>query len=138
VILFDCAFGFCLVLNFFSIKLKRSNTQKELLKQVIGAFEDMQRSLEEVKQQLQALKPTLKKRFKVETMDIFGSYARGEQTEKSDVDILVTYSEGADLLLVAGLRRYLRRKLHSKVDVVSKNYLNPIIKDHVLNEAIPV
>jgi len=98
----------------------------------------MERSLEEVKQQLQALKPTLKKRFKVETIDIFGSYARGEQTEKSDIDILVTYSEGADLLLVAGLRSYLRRKLHVKVDVVSKKYLNPLIKDHVLNEAIPV
>ena len=98
----------------------------------------MQRSLEEVKEQLQALKPTLKKRFKVETIDIFGSYARGDQTEKSDIDILVTYSEGADLLLVAGLRRYLRRKLHVKVDVVSKNYLNPVIKNQVLNEAIPV
>ncbi|MGA2385858.1 MAG: nucleotidyltransferase family protein [Candidatus Bathyarchaeia archaeon] len=98
----------------------------------------MQRSLDEVKQQLQALKPTLKKRFKVETVDIFGSYARGEQTEKSDIDILVTYSEGADLLLVAGLRSYLRRKLHVKVDVVSKKYLNPVIKDHVLSEAIPV
>lgn len=98
----------------------------------------MQRSLEDVKGQLQALKPTLKRRFKVETIDIFGSYARGEQTEKSDVDILVTYSEGADLLLVAGLRRYLKRKLHVKVDVISKNYLNPIIKDQVLNEAIPI
>ena len=98
----------------------------------------MQRSLDEVKGQLQALKPTLKKRFKVESVDIFGSYARGEQTEKTDIDVLVTYSEGADLLLVAGLRRYLRRKLHVKVDVVSKNYLNPLIKDQVLNEAIPI
>ena len=71
-------------------------------------------------------------------MDIFGSYARGEQTEKTDIDVLVTYSEGADLLLVAGLRRYLRRKLHVKVDVISKNYLNPLIKDQVLNEAIPI
>ena len=62
----------------------------------------MQRSLDEVKRQLQALKPTLKKRFKVESVDIFGSYARGEQTEKSDIDILVTYFEGANLLLVAG------------------------------------
>jgi predicted nucleotidyltransferase len=50
----------------------------------------------------------------------------------------VTYSEGADLLLVAGLRYYLKRKLHLKVDVVSKNFLNPIIKDQALNEAIPV
>ena len=96
------------------------------------------RSLEEIKLQLQTLKPTLKKRFKVETLDIFGSYAKGEQTEKSDVDVLVTYSEGADLLLVAGLRHYLRRKLHVKVDVVSKKFLNPTIKDQVLKESIPV
>ena len=96
------------------------------------------RSLEEIKLQLQTLKPTLKKRFKVETLDIFGSYAKGEQTEKSDVDVLVTYSEGADLLLVAGLRHYLRRKLHVKVDVVSKKFLNPTIKDQVLKESIPI
>jgi predicted nucleotidyltransferase len=98
----------------------------------------LQRSLGEVKGQLEALKPTLKKRFKVETIDIFGSYARSEQNEKSDLDILVTYGEGADLLLAAALRRYLRRKLHVKVDVVSKNYLNPIIRDEVLAEAVPV
>jgi uncharacterized protein len=98
----------------------------------------LQRSLDEVKVQLEALKPTLKRRFKVETIDIFGSYARGEQTEKSDVDILVTYGEGADLLLAAALRKYLRRKLHVKVDVISKNYLNPIIRDQVLAEAVPV
>jgi uncharacterized protein len=96
------------------------------------------RSLEEIRAQLQELKPMLKKRFKVETIDIFGSYARGDQTEKSDIDVLVTYSEGADLLLVAGLRRYLRRKLHVKVDVVSKKFLNPTIKDQVLKESIPI
>jgi hypothetical protein len=98
----------------------------------------MERSLEEVKRQLQALKPTLKKRFKVETIDIFGSYARGEQTEKSDLDILVTYSEMVDLLLIAGLRRYLRRKLHMKVDVISKEFLNKYIKEQVLEEAVSV
>ena len=98
----------------------------------------MQRSLEHVKQQLQELKPTLRTRFKVESIEIFGSYARSEQTEKSDLDILVTYSEMVDLLLVAGLRRYLRRKLHMKVDVVSKEFLNKHIKDQVLEEAVPV
>jgi predicted nucleotidyltransferase len=98
----------------------------------------MQRSLEEIKAELVVLKPTLRKRFKVETIDIFGSYARGEQTGKSDVDLLVTYSEDADLLLVSALRSYLRRKLGVKVDVISKKYLNPIIKDQVLSEAVPV
>ena len=98
----------------------------------------MERSLESVKQQLEELKPTLKKRFKVVSVDIFGSYARGEQTEKSDLDILVTYSEMVDLLLVASLRRYLRRKLHMKVDVVSKEFLNKYIRAQVLEEAVSV
>ena len=98
----------------------------------------MQRSLEDVKQRLQELKSTLRKRFKVESIEIFGSYARSEQTEKSDLDILVTYSEMVDLLLVAGLRRYLRRKLCMKVDVVSKEFLNKHIRDQVLEEAVSV
>jgi predicted nucleotidyltransferase len=98
----------------------------------------LQKPLEEVKEQLQSLKPTLKRRFKVETVDIFGSYARGEQNETSDLDILVTYSEMVDLLLIARLRRYLRRKLHMKVDVISKEFLNKYIKKQVLEEAVPV
>jgi predicted nucleotidyltransferase len=98
----------------------------------------MQRPLEYVKKQLQELKPTLRKRFKVDSIEIFGSYARSEQTEKSDLDILVTYSEMVDLLLVAGLRRYLRRKLHMKVDVVSKEFLNKHIRDQVLEGAVLV
>ncbi len=97
-----------------------------------------QKSLDDVKQQLQTLKPTLKKKFKVETVDIFGSYARGEQDEKSDLDILVTYSEMVDFLLIARLRRYLRRKLHMKVDVISKEFLNKYIKEEVLEEAVSV
>ena len=98
------------------------------------------RSSEEMKQQLRILKPVLKKRFKVETIDIFGSYARGDQTERSDLDILVTYSktQAVSLLTVAGLRRYLRRKLCVKVDVVSKEFLNKYIKDEVLKEAVAV
>jgi predicted nucleotidyltransferase len=98
----------------------------------------LQRSLDDVKSQLEALKPTLKQRFKVATIDIFGSYARGEQTEKSDLDILVAYSEMVDLLLIAELRRYLRRKLHIKVDVISKEFINRHIRDQVLEEAVPV
>ncbi len=98
----------------------------------------MENTLEEVKLQLQTLKPTLKKRFKVETIDIFGSFARGDQNEKSDLDVLVTYSEIVDFLLISRLRRYLRRKLRMKVDVVSKEFLNEHIKDRVLEEAVPV
>ena len=96
------------------------------------------KTLEEVKLEIQALKPVLKKRFKVETVDVFGSYSRGEQTKNSDLDLLVTYSESVDLLLVSSLRRYLRSKLRMRVDVVSKEFLNKHIKDQVLEEAVAV
>jgi predicted nucleotidyltransferase len=97
------------------------------------------RSLEEVKEQLQTLKPTLKKRFGVETIDIFGSYARNQANEKSDIDLLVTYcTTDYSYFTIISLKNYLRRKLRVKVDVVSKEFLNKHIKDAVLKEAIPV
>jgi len=97
------------------------------------------RTLDELKSELEVLKPTLKKRFKVETIEIFGSYARNQAHEKSDVDLLVTYSTtDYDYFTIIGLRNYLRWKLHVKVDVVSKEFLNKHIRDEVLREAIPV
>jgi uncharacterized protein len=99
----------------------------------------LQKSLQQIRQELQTLKPDLKKRFKVETIDIFGSYARNEASDKSDIDLLVTYSTNDyDHSTVYALKNYLRRKLGVKVDVVSKEFLNPHIKDQVLKEAIPV
>jgi predicted nucleotidyltransferase len=99
----------------------------------------MQRTLEEIKHQLQTLKPTLKKRFQVETIDIFGSYARNEASDKSDIDLLVTYSTtDYDHSTVFSLKNYLRRKLGVKVDVVSKEFLNPHIKEEVLKDAVSV
>ena len=96
------------------------------------------KTLPEIKAELEALKPTLKKRFKVETIDIFGSYARNEANEKSDIDLLVTYSTtDYDYFTIIGLKNYLRRKLGVTVDVVSKEFLNRHIKDEVLKEAIP-
>jgi predicted nucleotidyltransferase len=43
-----------------------------------------------------------------------------------------------DLLVISRLRRYLKRKLHLKVDVVSKEFLNKSIKEKVLREAVTV
>ena len=42
------------------------------------------KSLEEIKRKLEALNPILKRNFSVDAIEIFGSYVRGEQTEKSD------------------------------------------------------
>ncbi len=96
------------------------------------------KNLDEIRAELKLLMPTLKKRFKVETLDIFGSYARGEQDDDSDIDILVTYSQMVSFFTVYDLKNFLQRKLQVKVDLVSKEFLNPYIKSRVLEEAVPV
>jgi hypothetical protein len=97
-------------------------------------------TIEEIKAQLELLKPTLKERFKVETIGIFGSYSRGEQKKRSDVDILVTFTEpnDIDLLDFIELKQFLRRKLKTKVDLVKRSALKERIKDKILQETIYV
>ena len=95
-------------------------------------------TLDETKKQLHDLKPVLKAKYKVETIEIFGSYARRGQTPQSDIDLLVTYTEAPDIVEVNNIKRFLRRKLGVKVDIISKKYINPLIKEKILKEAIPV
>lgn len=96
------------------------------------------KNLEEIKAELEGLKPILRKRFQVETIGVFGSYSRGEQKDNSDVDILVTFIEpnDIDLLDFIEIKQFLGRKLKVKVDLVQKSALKPIIKDKILEETV--
>jgi uncharacterized protein len=98
------------------------------------------RPLDEIKVQLESLKPVLKKRFQVETIGIFGSYSQGQQKPKSDVDILVTFFEPnkIDLIDFITLKQFLSRKLSVKVDLVEKKTLESLIKEKILQETIYV
>lgn len=51
-------------------------------------------SLAEIKQQLERAKPLIQQKYHVTQLGIFGSYVRGEQTPKSDIDILVEFEPG--------------------------------------------
>ena len=97
-----------------------------------------QKSVDEIRCQLKALEPTLKERFNVESIEIFGSFARGEQTEKSDIDLLVTFSRPYDLWEFLDLKEFLIRRLRKKVDLVPKDSIKSIIRNQILQEAIPV
>ena len=96
------------------------------------------KTLEEIKAQLEELKPVLRERFQVETIGVFGSYSREEQKNKSDIDILVTFLEPNDIDLIdfITLKQFLNRKLKVKVDLVKKSALKPMIKDKILEETI--
>jgi hypothetical protein len=67
---------------------------------------------------------------------VFGSVARGEADEKSDVDFLVEMEPGRSLLDLGGLLMDLQNVLGREVDVVTERGLNPRIRDRVLKEAV--
>ena len=69
---------------------------------------------------------------------VFGSVARGDETDQSDIDLLVDLDAGVGLVDLVGLGRELSELLGSKVDVVPGNALKPGIRDRVLAEAIPL
>ncbi len=66
------------------------------------------------------LKPFLKEEFGVEEIALFGSYARGEEKNYSDIDLLVKLNK-TTLRNYIGVIDYLQEKLNSKVDLISKN-----------------
>jgi predicted nucleotidyltransferase len=96
------------------------------------------KTLEEIKNILVVHKGRLKERFGIKEIGIFGSYVRGEQTEKSDVDILVDFYELSDVFDLLRLERSLRRLLRCKVDVVRKQAIRKELRDRILSEVIEI
>jgi uncharacterized protein len=69
---------------------------------------------------------------------VFGSVARGEADERSDVDFLVEMASGRSLLDLGGLLMDLQDLLGRRVDVVTEKGLKDRIRDRVLREAVPL
>lgn len=87
---------------------------------------------------LKALKTEVAGRYKVKTLELFGSVARDEHVEGSDIDILVDFTNGADLFDLAGLSLFLEEKLGQKIDVIPKQALRPELRQNVLSEAVSI
>lgn len=69
---------------------------------------------------------------------VFGSLARGDEREDSDLDLLVTLGDGRSLLDLVGLKQDVEDLVHRPVDVVTDRALSPYIRERVLSEAIPL
>jgi len=74
----------------------------------------------------------------VESIEIFGSYARVEQTNNSDIDLIVSFSAPYDLWEFLDLKEFLIKRLHKKVDLVPKDSIKSSIRDQILQEATPI
>jgi hypothetical protein len=73
-------------------------------------------------------------RYDVARAAIFGSLARGESREGSDIDIVVEFRGEKSLLDLAGLKIELEELLKIEVDVLTYNSLHPLIKEKILKE----
>jgi predicted nucleotidyltransferase len=94
-------------------------------------------SRQTVIEKLTQIKPLLMKTYKVRSLALFGSYARGEQTERSDIDILVDVDSSLGLEFVT-LAETIEKELGVSVDLVSSRALKPHYKVVVQAESIYV
>jgi predicted nucleotidyltransferase len=69
---------------------------------------------------------------------LFGSFVRGEQTEESDIDILIEFPKGKSLLDLVDLEMKLEQALGRKVDLLTYNSLSPYLKDSIQNAQLPI
>ncbi len=77
-------------------------------------------------------------RHGVERVRVFGSFARGEASEDSDLDLLIEAGPRTPPWFPGGLLFDLKEELGRRVDIAEESTLHPLIRDRVLHEAIPL
>lgn len=92
--------------------------------------------IKKIKKILAQHRQNLKEKFQVKEIGVFGSYIKGEENRKSDLDILVEFTEEPGLFDFIELEDYLSQKTGVKVDLVMKSALKPMIGRHILNEVV--
>ncbi|HXF51550.1 MAG TPA: nucleotidyltransferase family protein [Dehalococcoidia bacterium] len=95
-------------------------------------------TLDEILETLRRHLPELRERYAVKSLGVFGSYVRGEQRKRSDLDVLVEFYEAPSFFEFVRLERYLSSLVGVKVDLVMKSALKPRIGERILAETVPV
>jgi predicted nucleotidyltransferase len=96
---------------------------------------------DEIRTRLAAEKPRIEaaaKKRGLRNLRVFGSVARGEAGEASDIDLLVDALPGTSLFDIAGFQNDVEKFLGRKVDVVTLEDLAPGIRDRALADAVPL
>lgn len=93
-------------------------------------------SIEEIKNKIKEQESFFRQKFHVNNFLLFGSYAKGEQTPESDIDLLVEFQETVDMFEMIDLQEYLQTLFDKKVDLGTPKGLKSFIKNIILKEAI--
>ncbi len=93
---------------------------------------------EEIKIKLNKNMDAMKEKYHIKKMGLFGSVARGEEREKSDIDILVEFSTPIGFFDFIRLEIFLSELLGGKVDLVSKKAIKPMLQKYIHRDLIYV
>ncbi len=95
-------------------------------------------SVIEIREIIKRHKEDLQEKYGVRSIGIFGSYVRGDQTEGSDVDILVELEKPVGFFRFLELEEYLEKITGLNVDLVTKKALKPTIGKYILEELVAI
>lgn len=101
----------------------------------------MSTDLETIKQKITQNKEYLRKTYGVEEIGVFGSFARGDNDENSDIDISIEINHDKAIVgffEFARMERFLEELLGRKVDLVTKDSIKPYIKERILAQMIMI
>lgn len=85
----------------------------------------------------QTVKSTLGK-YNLKSAAIFGSYARGEENENSDLDILISLKRDMNLLDIIGIEQELEDILGKKVQIITERSIKPRLREYIYRDLIQV
>ena len=91
---------------------------------------------DEILELLRREEPTLRSRFKVKTIGLFGSFVRDEPDQDSDIDLLVEFYQPIGLFDFIRLKTQFEALLGRPVDLVTPDALHPALRDSILSEAV--
>lgn len=94
------------------------------------------KTFQEIRKILTEHKDELRLKYRVKEIGVFGSFVKGGQRKRSDVDILVEFEEPPSLFEFMSLEEYLSKLLGLKVDLVTRKALKPRIGKRILEEVV--
>ena len=97
-----------------------------------------QPSLNEIKEAIQEKIPYIRENYGVGRIGIFGSVARQDDSQASDIDLLVEFDRPVGFIKFVRLEGYLETVLGRKVDLVTRNALKPATKEGILKDVVYV
>lgn len=82
----------------------------------------------------------LKEYFRIRKIAVFGSFVRNEQTDNSDIDLLIELEDNTPHIYEKKeeLRQYFRNRFNRNVDIAREKYLKPYVKHQIIRESVYV